>query len=433
MFLLPSLLLLCIVSQSYADPIRRSRSESMKDVRNRKNENYDMWTNRCSSTQITFQYKNIYLVDPSTCENNLIAWRVAQLMFPNAGVFLDIGANMGYISAMIFGLWSPGHGLSRKSLYNSIVKYGYLNKNVDNGTNTVCRDGLKDDIPILCIGLKGGYKPPETKLQCSVRNRISVYSFDGEKLHATNIKNIINQAFPHLSSSKLINNKMINNTSIDFNDAKWEYIHSAIVGPELQHKDTGYFSQLGHEGSSFIGINPPKDTNTNTNTHSILPVPIITIDKFCRQRRLSRVDVIKLDIEGGEFTALYGANRTLSYRNTKFITYECNQGYCDEQSHIDLLNYLYNHGFICYMAGLNDLLFRLTNCLDVSLAHLSEGRLRGNVYCGHEIRSPGLISAMDAISLHTYSEGRRGDIKDGAMLGKQAYVENNKVKIEYGN
>ena len=63
------------------------------------------WTKYCSSSEILFQYKNIYQgVDPSICDDQNNAWKLVQLNIPQAKVFLDIGANLGYVSAMIFGI-----------------------------------------------------------------------------------------------------------------------------------------------------------------------------------------------------------------------------------------------------------------------------------------------------------------------------------------
>jgi FkbM family methyltransferase len=41
-------------------------------------------------------------------------------------------------------------------------------------------------------------------------------------------------------------------------------------------------------------------------------VPLITLDAFCRDRGLHRLDMIKLDIEGGELAALEGAREVLA-------------------------------------------------------------------------------------------------------------------------
>lgn len=61
----------------------------------------------------------------------------------------------------------------------------------------------------------------------------------------------------------------------------------------------------------YFGASPVADTLCgNTNTTPSAYVPMITLDTFCQKSGL-KPDVIKMDIEGGEFMALKGFEKTL--------------------------------------------------------------------------------------------------------------------------
>jgi hypothetical protein len=51
-------------------------------------------------------------------------------------------------------------------------------------------------------------------------------------------------------------------------------------------------------------------------------VTVNTLDEFCRQRSIERIDFLKLDVEGSEYRVLMGARRLLESRAIKFIQFE---------------------------------------------------------------------------------------------------------------
>ncbi len=52
-----------------------------------------------------------------------------------------------------------------------------------------------------------------------------------------------------------------------------------------------------------------------------ISVPVTTLDAFCKQQKIDRIDLIKIDIEGFEEQALLGASKTLSF--TRRLVVEC--------------------------------------------------------------------------------------------------------------
>lgn len=67
------------------------------------------------------------------------------------------------------------------------------------------------------------------------------------------------------------------------------------------HRCTG--SDGSNEGMNFVTAESTQDAG--------LPVKIITLDDYCRQHQIRHVDLAKMDIEGGEFEALLGAQELL--------------------------------------------------------------------------------------------------------------------------
>ena len=106
----------------------------------------------CTTEEMLFQYHNYELVDSSICDSDH-PWKLAQMFFPTASVFIDVGANVGYTAAKFFGLWSPGTGFDRRELLRLIRLDALTSDHRDEKTHTidtVCADGQSDDRPLLC-------------------------------------------------------------------------------------------------------------------------------------------------------------------------------------------------------------------------------------------------------------------------------------------
>lgn len=108
----------------------------------------------CTDDEMLFQYQNYELVDSHICDSDH-PWKLAQMFFPSASVFIDVGANVGFTAAKFFGLWSPGTGFNRRELVR-LIKLDALatdHRNEKTHTiDTVCGDGQQDDKPLLCHG-----------------------------------------------------------------------------------------------------------------------------------------------------------------------------------------------------------------------------------------------------------------------------------------
>ncbi len=74
----------------------------------------------------------------------------------------------------------------------------------------------------------------------------------------------------------------------------------AVDGPAYLHR------LGGNDGRNFVATTPQwQDAE---------PVTMRTLDRFCAEHSIARIDLLKLDIEGGEYDALRGAAGLLSRR-----------------------------------------------------------------------------------------------------------------------
>jgi FkbM family methyltransferase len=83
---------------------------------------------------------------------------------------------------------------------------------------------------------------------------------------------------------------------------------------------------------------------------SVIKVPTITIDVFCERHNIKTIDLLKLDIQGGELLALKGALNMLQKRGIKLIYSEVN--FCDlyegQAMFQDIAAYLHDFGYRTY-------------------------------------------------------------------------------------
>jgi FkbM family methyltransferase len=56
-----------------------------------------------------------------------------------------------------------------------------------------------------------------------------------------------------------------------------------------------------------------------------IQVPVGTVDEYCMQRGIDRIDLLKIDVEGFEFKVLQGARRMLEEQRVDVIQFEFNE------------------------------------------------------------------------------------------------------------
>ena len=95
-------------------------------------------------------------------------------------------------------------------------------------------------------------------------------------------------------------------------------------------------------------INAYHDNLMKTNT--VISVKTDTIDNYCSTHKIEKIDILKMDIQGGELDALKGANQLLAQKAINYIYVEVEfiEMYKKQPLFLDIANYLKEHGFILY-------------------------------------------------------------------------------------
>lgn len=272
---------------------------------------------QCTLEEMVFSYSNYELVDSHICDSDHM-WRLAQMLYPDMSTFLDVGANVGYVSARIFGLWSPGTGLNRRVL-RRLIDQDVADKKRDSTStlDTVCGDGAQDDLPLLC------------HKQCAFARSIHVVAFDGQTAHAVNTRRVVYQRFPHLRPNTTQHTHAAQVTApypASFVRPTFEYLNAALTATVPSDTTMGFFSKKNDESGRLTLVPPPSNNNTSATNGTAaalaprageLVIPVTTIDRFCARRGLRVVDVLKVDAEGGDIDVLNGAMDTLRHRGVK--------------------------------------------------------------------------------------------------------------------
>ena len=78
-----------------------------------------------------------------------------------------------------------------------------------------------------------------------------------------------------------------------------------------------------------------------------IEVDILTIDEFCRNKHVDKIDILKLDIQGSELSALIGATDLLSKKKVKIIYSETyfKEQYVDQPLFHDIAKFLQGYGY----------------------------------------------------------------------------------------
>jgi len=226
-------------------------------------------------------------------------------------------------------------------------------------------------------------------------------------------------------------------------------MHSIVVHNSAENFNTSgpftWFSKSDSEGG-FVDLvgNKSNEERLKVGLFAFNPqdynrVPLTTIDIWAQKKKLSNIDVIKIDAENHDIDVIEGSFVSLRTRGVKFLVFEC--FYCSEEKPMRLFKILdTNFHFDCYVNGEHDILIKITNCWDPSLvtsqgsgitrpvcndencgsANLRAPNLRidGNAYCVHRYRASTLHALFESHSLHKYTPdgGEWGGHRHGHVI-----------------
>ncbi len=94
-----------------------------------------------------------------------------------------------------------------------------------------------------------------------------------------------------------------------------------------------------YDGMNFISTEKSAEVN--------LPIDVVAIDDYCRQNGAARIDLMKMDIEGGEYNALLGAKNLLESQAIGCIFLELVEPHANRAGHstVEIKRLLANAGY----------------------------------------------------------------------------------------
>jgi FkbM family methyltransferase len=95
--------------------------------------------------------------------------------------------------------------------------------------------------------------------------------------------------------------------------------------------------------SAKIGLS----SDSSVANESVIEVPCIKLDDFCVENNIAGIDILKMDIQGGEFNALRGAGNLLKGKKIKLIYCETyfREQYVDQPLFHDISKLLHGYGY----------------------------------------------------------------------------------------
>ena len=180
------------------------------------------------------------------------------------------------------GIWARGARFSFPEKYTWRWKFAMLAGFYEKGTTRLLKKIIRPGMTVVDIGAHIGYFTRLAAKRAGPRGH--VYAFEPDP------------------DNRLLLEKNVHSYSF------------VSVGPEAITSKVGTVSFYHVHGS--------------TGCHSIIPqpnaseftVPATTLDAFVESRRITHIDVIKMDIEGGEWAALEGMRNVLKQKPLSIIT-----------------------------------------------------------------------------------------------------------------
>jgi FkbM family methyltransferase len=96
------------------------------------------------------------------------------------------------------------------------------------------------------------------------------------------------------------------------------HLHTVAVAEKAEQKD--FFVNFSPDTNSLL--KPQKTglrSDEQVDNKGVIKVETITLDSFCEQHKINQIDILKMDIQGGEYAALQGCKKLLSEGRIRLI------------------------------------------------------------------------------------------------------------------
>ena len=127
------------------------------------------------------------------------------------------------------------------------------------------------------------------------------------------------------------------------------FFNNIAIGDSVIEADNFYITN--NKGSSSL-LKPKKSANKFWDGNPLLmqkkvEVKVNTIDKYCEDRSINKIDILKIDVQGGEIRVLNGASRMLGQKNIKLIFTEISiaPSYKNQSEIDEIISLLRAHGY----------------------------------------------------------------------------------------
>jgi FkbM family methyltransferase len=326
----------------------------------------DLYKNseQCTEENVHYQVDQMRLVPTHIC-SELEYYKLAQIAWPDAKTFLDIGANRGYLAGIMFSIWGGnGHGLAPSQIYGVHEKKRLFTGNKNE--HGYCKTGLNRGYALYCQGTRDEFG------SCNYRKEgMRVHSIDGS-------------AFLTKQSNKVI-------TTLGAED-KWSFRNFAMsdtigVARFVVQNET---HQPGFEGGAIL-------KGFAAYTVATEEVQMITVDEYVKRNGISQLDLLKVDAEGNDLNVIWGARNTLRTQKVAVITWENSVKRIAYGAKV--FDMLEESGYACYATAFSHL-YKLTDkCLAGKYLKKRGGTDWGNVFCISKRVAPLAVVAFDALSI----------------------------------
>lgn len=134
-------------------------------------------------------------------------------------------------------------------------------------------------------------------------------------------------------------------TNLQLNGIQNVQIESFAVGSTsasgFLHRSEGPTGD--NEGTNYVTAGKLRESDTK--------IQMVSLDDFCRERGIERIDLLKMDIEGGEYDALIGASGLLARKAIHCLFIELLERVAVPQgghSTVEVKTILHQHGYTIY-------------------------------------------------------------------------------------
>ncbi|MBM3256555.1 MAG: FkbM family methyltransferase [Candidatus Moranbacteria bacterium] len=116
----------------------------------------------------------------------------------------------------------------------------------------------------------------------------------------------------------------------------------------LSDKKAGAKLFLDQETSEMASIYQRRMDHFNLHMNLVEEIKLDTLDNFCAENKINRIDLLKLDVEGNELKALEGAKKMLTKGTIKFMQLEFGGCNIDSRTFFQDFYYLLKDKYVIY-------------------------------------------------------------------------------------